>query len=127
SSQENAPNSTREKILKHKSLPLVRNNTVTKRTRASYSITQKLAVVDYAVQHGRNMAAVNFNLDATSSNWIAETNNKSKRIGSGQRAFYPEAKKRLYTWIIEQRKQALAVTYEIMQNRMMEILQQPDM
>ncbi|CAG8781768.1 8686_t:CDS:2, partial [Gigaspora rosea] len=62
-----------------------------------------------------------------SSNWTAETNNKSKRIGSGRRAFYPEAEKRLYMWIIEQRKQALAVTYEIMQNRMMEILQQPDM
>ncbi|CAG8797580.1 218_t:CDS:2, partial [Gigaspora margarita] len=40
-----------------------------------------------------------------SSNWIAETNNKNKRIGSGQRAFYPEAEKCLYTWIIEQRKQ----------------------
>ena len=88
-------------------------------------------MVEYAVQHGRNIAAVNFNLDASmvgrwikaSSNWTAETNNKSKRIGFGRRAFYSEAEKRLYTWIIEQRKQVLAVTYEIMQNRMMEILQ----
>ncbi|CAG8560603.1 15127_t:CDS:2 [Gigaspora rosea] len=78
SSQENAPNSNREKSLKHKSLPLVHNN------------TDKLK-------------------------WIAETNNKSKKIGSGRKAFYSEAEKRLCTWIIEQREQGLA------------ILQQPDM
>jgi molybdopterin-guanine dinucleotide biosynthesis protein A len=41
--------------------------------------------------------------------WNVETNGKSKRVGSGRKAFFPEAEKRLYDWIIEQRKQGLAV------------------
>ncbi|CAG8818056.1 16436_t:CDS:2, partial [Racocetra persica] len=108
--QENVPNSTWEKILKHKSLPLVHNNT------GSFVKTQ--------TQYNKE------NISLSEANQIVkctETNNKSKRIGSGRRAFYPEAEKCLYMWIIKQRKQALAVTYEIMQNLMMKILQQPDM
>ncbi|RIB16698.1 kinase-like domain-containing protein [Gigaspora rosea] len=62
-----------------------------------------------------------------SENWTEETNNRSKRVGSGRRAFYPEAERILYTWVIEQRKQALAITYTALQNKIAEILQQPDM
>ncbi|CAG8830181.1 38214_t:CDS:2, partial [Gigaspora margarita] len=107
SSQENVPNSNKKKILKHKANQIVKCSAkVTKRIQTSYSILQKLEVVNYVVQYRRNIAAVNFNFDAT---------------------FYSEAEKCLYMWIIKQRKQALAVTYKIIQNRMMEILQQPDM
>ena len=35
-----------------------------------------------------------------SSNWNLETNKKSKRVGSGRKAFFPEAEKRLYDWTI---------------------------
>ncbi|CAG8612260.1 3234_t:CDS:1, partial [Gigaspora rosea] len=37
------------------------------------------------------------------------------------------AERILYTWVIEQRKQALAITYTTLQNKIAEILQQPDM
>ena len=52
---------------------------------------------------------------------------KSKRVGAGRKAFYPEAEKKLYTWIIEQRKRGLAVTYTTIKIRMLEILDDPDM
>ncbi|CAG8837371.1 14653_t:CDS:2, partial [Gigaspora margarita] len=49
-----------------------------------------------------------------SKNWTIETNDKSKQLGSEQKAFFSEAKKKLYTWVFEQRKQALAITYKIL-------------
>ncbi|CAG8631282.1 4978_t:CDS:2, partial [Gigaspora rosea] len=96
---------------------------------------QKREVVNYATQYGRNQAARKFKLDGSivgrwvkvSENWTEETNNRSKRVGSGRQAFFPEAERILYTWVIEQRKQALAVTYTALQNKIAEILQQPDM
>ncbi|CAG8801752.1 31627_t:CDS:2 [Gigaspora margarita] len=91
SSQENVSNSNKKKILNEANQIVKRSAKVTKQTRTFYSILQKLEVVNYAVQYGRNMAAVNFILDA---------------------AFYPEAEKCLYTWIIEQRKQPLAELLE---------------
>jgi hypothetical protein len=48
-----------------------------------------------------------------SKNWNAKLNRNSKRVGSSQIAFYPEAEKKLYNWIIEQRKQGLGVSYSI--------------
>ena len=85
---------------------------VIKRQRESYSIEQKISVVTYAIQHGRNEAARHFELDSTmvgrwvkaSENWTAEIKDKCKRVGSGQKAFYPEAEKKLYNWIMEQKK-----------------------
>jgi hypothetical protein len=62
-----------------------------------------------------------------STSWTNETNEKSKRVGAGRKAFYPEAEKKLYTWIIEQRKRGLAVTYTTIKSRMLEILNEPDM
>src|ERR1044071_636099 len=85
---------------------------VVKRNRSAYSIKQKKEVVEYAKQMGRNKAASHFELDASmvgrwvkaSSGWT-EVNQNSKRLGSGRKPFYPESEKRLYDWIISQRKQ----------------------
>ena len=85
---------------------------VSKRTRTSYSIEQKEEVVEYAKYHRRNSAATHFGLDksmvgcwvSTSSSW-KEVSRNSRKIGSGQKDFYPKAEKILYNWIIEQRKQ----------------------
>ncbi|CAG8546115.1 11440_t:CDS:2, partial [Scutellospora calospora] len=46
---------------------------------------------------------------------------------SGRKAFFSEAEDKLYNWIIEQRKQGLAVTYINIQTKMLEILQEHDM
>ena len=62
-----------------------------------------------------------------SSSWTAETKEKSKRVGSGRKPFFPEAERRLYSWTIKQRKQGLAVSYTILRSKMMEILKEADM
>src|SRR6266542_7079296 len=90
---------------------------VDKRKRTSYSVEQKIEVVKYAEEYGNNKAAEYFDIYRSivgcwikaSLTWNVETNGKSKQVGSGQKAFFPEAEKRLYDWIIEQRKQDLAV------------------
>ncbi|GBB92847.1 hypothetical protein RclHR1_20650005 [Rhizophagus clarus] len=62
-----------------------------------------------------------------SKGWDSELNQDSKRIGSGRKAFYPEAEEKLYTWLIEQRKQGLAVTYTILRIKMQNILKEREM
>ncbi|GBB98313.1 hypothetical protein RclHR1_00320008 [Rhizophagus clarus] len=62
-----------------------------------------------------------------SKGWDFKLNQDSKRIGSGQKAFYPEAEEKLYTWLIEQRKQGLAVTYTILRIKMQNILKEREM
>ena len=52
---------------------------------------------------------------------------QSKRVGSGRKALFPEAEKKLYIWIIQQRKQGLSVTYITIKNKMLEILKKPEM
>src|SRR2546429_7626430 len=64
---------------------------------------------------------------SASSKWTSETKKKSKRVGSGRKALFPEAEKRLYTWIIQQRKQGLAVAYITIRSKMLEILKEPEM
>jgi len=106
-----------------------------KRNRNSYSIEQKNQVVTYAKENGRNEAARNFNLDSSmvgrwigaSKIWVAGMNQNIKRVGSGRKAFYPEAEKKLYDWIIEQRKQGLGITYEIARVKISDILREPNM
>jgi len=61
-----------------------------------------------------------------SVNWNDKVNRNGKSIGSGRKVFYPEAEKRLYNWIIEQRKQGLAVTYAIIRVKILNILKEPD-
>ncbi|GES78483.1 pogo transposable element with KRAB domain [Rhizophagus clarus] len=103
------------------------------RQRISYSLKEKLVVVKYAQENGRNAAAKHFNLDAPmvgrwikqSSSW-EEKNKKKKRAGTpGRKAFYPEAEKFLYNWIIEQRKKGFAVNYISMRLQMCKILKEP--
>ncbi|GBB86670.1 hypothetical protein RclHR1_13040006 [Rhizophagus clarus] len=62
-----------------------------------------------------------------SKGWDSELNQDSKQIGSGRKAFYPEAEEKLYTWLIEQRKQGLAVTYTILRIKMQNILNEHEM
>ncbi|EXX57682.1 hypothetical protein RhiirA5_441744 [Rhizophagus irregularis] len=107
-----------------------------KRSRTSYSVNQKNKVITYAKQHRGNEAARTFHLNASmverwvtaSKSWDTEINQNCKRIGSGQKAFYPEAERMLYVWLIEQRKQGLAIIYyTILRIKMQEILKEPEM
>ncbi|GBC08015.1 hypothetical protein RclHR1_07860009 [Rhizophagus clarus] len=108
---------------------------VIKRQRASYSIEQKKEVVTYARQRGRNEAARHFDLDKSmvgrwvkaSESWTSEIKNNTMRVGSGRKAYFPEAEAKLYNWVIVQRKKALAVTFVTVRLQMFEILREPDM
>ena len=62
-----------------------------------------------------------------STSWTTETKLNSLRIGSGRKAYYPEAEEKLYNWVIEQRKQGLAVTFTTIKVAMFNILKEPDM
>ncbi|GBB96818.1 hypothetical protein RclHR1_02840015 [Rhizophagus clarus] len=108
---------------------------VIKRQRASYSIEQKKEVVTYVRQRGRNEAARHFDLDKSmvgrwvkaSESWTSEIKNNTMRVGSGRKAYFPEAEAKLYNWVIVQRKKALAVTFVTVRLQMFEILREPDM
>jgi len=101
-----------------------------KQTRNSYSVEHKKDVIAYAKNYGNNQAARCFDIDcgmvscwvSTSSKWTSKTKEKSKRIGSGRKALFPEAGEKLYTWIIQQRKQGLAVTSITIRNKILKIL-----
>jgi len=98
-------------------------------------VSYKKEVIAYAKNHGNNQAAKHFDIDCgmvgrwvgASSKWTSETKEKSKRVGSGRKALFPEAEKKLYTWIIQQRKQGLAVAYITIRNKILEILKEPEM
>ena len=62
-----------------------------------------------------------------SENWNTKINQDSKQIGLGRKAFYLETEGKLYTWVIEQRKQELAVTYMILRVKMQEIIEISEM
>ena len=108
-------------------------NKVSVRQRTSYSIEEKLIVVKYAQENGRNVAAKYFSLDAPmigrwikQSNKWEEENKKKKRVGTPRRkAFYPEAENLLYSWVIEQRKKGFAVNYTAVRLQMCKILKEP--
>ena len=100
--------------------------------RTSYSIEEKLIVVNYAQENGRNAAARHFNLNAPMvGRWIRQSNEwekenkKKKHVGSGRKAFYPEAEDKLYNWVIEQRKKGLAVNYTSVRLQMYKIFKEP--
>jgi hypothetical protein len=48
------------------------------------------------------------------------------QVGSGRKAFYPEAEKELYDWVLDQRKKGLAVTFVTIRISMNEILDRAD-
>src|SRR6266542_2644823 len=62
-----------------------------------------------------------------SKTWTTELSKNSRRVSFERKVFFSEAEKKLYIWIIEQRKQGLAVTYKIIQFKMLEILKESDM
>ena len=103
------------------------------RQRTSYTIDEKLTVVNYAQENGRNVAAKHFGLDAPmigrwikqSSKWDKENKRKKRAGNPGRKAFYPEAEDLLYNWIIEQRKKGLAVNYISVRLQMYKILKEP--
>jgi len=103
------------------------------RQRTAYSIEEKLVVVSYAQENGRNVAAKHFSLDASmigrwvkqSNNWDKENKKKKRAETPGRKAFYPEAEDLLYSWIIEQRKKGLAVNYTSTRLQMCKILKKP--
>ncbi|GBC35010.2 pogo transposable element with KRAB domain [Rhizophagus irregularis DAOM 181602=DAOM 197198] len=126
-------------VAKHKQI--VKHKRVVKRKafksnvkRTSYSIKQKEEVVNYAKEYGRNSVAAHFEINKSmvgrwvkvSINWTDEINRNIKKVSTGRRVFYPEVEKKLYDWIIEQRKQGFAVTYSIIRVKMLEILRDPD-
>ncbi|CAB4406723.1 unnamed protein product [Rhizophagus irregularis] len=85
------------------------------RQRTSYLLEEKLIVVKYAQENGRNAAAKHFNLDAP----------MKKRSGTpGRKAFYSEAEKILYSWIMEQWKKGFAVNYISIRLQMCKILKE---
>ena len=106
-----------------------------KRRRNSYSVEQKKQIVTYARENGIIKAANYFELDKgmisrwvkLKEKWLREPSQNNKRVGAGRKSFYSEAEKELYDWIIEQRKQGLAVNYTIARVKMLDILKKPDM
>lgn len=105
-----------------------------KRRRNSYSIGKKQQVVNYAIENGRNAAARHFKLDSSMvGRWVkasekwSEKNQNIKKVGSGRKEFYPEAEKKLYIWIIEQRKKGLCVSYTTARIKFVEILKEQEM
>ncbi|CAG8499498.1 12426_t:CDS:2, partial [Acaulospora colombiana] len=105
------------------------------RQRAAYPISKKEEVVEYAKKYSRNAAARHYGLDApmvgrwvkASEKWNKDTNKNIMRLGSGRRAFFPEAEDRLHQWILEQRNAGTSMSYAIIRKQMLEILKEPDM
>ena len=70
-----------------------------RRIKSSYTISQKKKIVEFAKIHGRNEAGHQFNLaPAMIGKWIKaceewdeSVKNETKAVGSGRKAFFPEA------------------------------------
>ena len=69
-----------------------------------YSVEQKEVVVNYAKKYGRNSAAAHFGLNKSMvRRWVKactswnEISRNSKKVGSGRKAFFPEAERKLYS------------------------------
>jgi hypothetical protein len=105
------------------------------KTRTSYTVEKKKEVTEYAKKYGRNAAARHYKIDRTMigrwvkacNKWDDKVSNNSKRIGSGQKAHYPDAEIQLYAWICEQKDQVTKLTHAKIQTKMYEILKQSEM
>ena len=85
--------------------------------RSSYSASEKLQILQYAKNHGQRAAAQNFTIDHSMiSRWekqeetLKSAKGKNRRVGAGRKAKYPEAEASLKIWLIEFRKNGIAVT-----------------
>jgi len=97
--------------------------------RSSYSASEKLKILQYAKLHGQRAAARNFTIDHSMiSRWVKQeeklksARRKNRRVGSGRKAKYPEAEAHLKTWLLEFRKDGIAVTPKMVKVQMKEIL-----
>ncbi|CAI2163975.1 15028_t:CDS:2, partial [Funneliformis geosporum] len=97
--------------------------------RSSYSASEKLEILQYAKDHGQRAAARNFTIDHSMiSRWekqeekLRSAKGKNRRVGAGRKAQYPEAEVSLKTWLIEFRKDGIAVTPKMVKTHMKEIL-----
>ena len=97
--------------------------------RSLYSASEKLKVLQYAKYHGQRAAARNFSIDHSMiSRWekqedkLKSAKGKNRRIGAGRKAQYPEAETSLKMWLIEFRKDGIAVTSKMAKIYMKETL-----
>ena len=97
--------------------------------RSSYSASEKLKILLYAKERGQRAAARNFSIDHSMiSRWekhedkLKSANGKNRRVGAGRKPQYPEAEASLKTWVIEFRKDGIAVTPKMVKIYMKEIL-----
>ncbi|CAB4426669.1 unnamed protein product [Rhizophagus irregularis] len=117
----------RTKVLRNKTTKRSRTHTLLiKRTKLSLTLSNTDEMKRQ--RHFHLNASMVERWVTASKSWDTEINQNCKRIGSDQKAFYPEAEGKLYVWLIEQRKQGLAVTYyTILRIKMQEILKEPEM
>jgi len=97
--------------------------------RSSYSASEKLEVLQYAKLHGLRAAARHFTIDHSMiSRWqkkeekLKSTRGKNRRVGARRKAHYPEAEASLKTWLLEFRKDGIAVTPKMVKFYMKELL-----
>lgn len=100
--------------------------------RSSYSVAEKLQVLQYAKQYGLRPAGRHFTIDHSMiSRWQKQKEElelvkkrKRRRIGNnlGRKAQYSEAEADLKAWIVEFRQDGIAVTPKIVKTYMKELL-----
>jgi hypothetical protein len=104
---------------------------MSKTKRLSYSVAEKLKVLQYAEQNGFRAAERHFDIDHSMiSRWhknkekFEAAKKKSRRIGEnlGRNAQYPEAEADLNAWILEYRQDGIAVTTKVAKTYMKELL-----
>lgn len=62
-----------------------------------------------------------------SEKWKKNTDKNVMRLGSGRKAFFPEAEDKLYEWIFEGQHNIKSMTYSMIRKRMLEILKSSEM
>ena len=97
--------------------------------RSSYSASEKLKILQYAKERGQRAATRSFSIDHSMiSHWekwkdkFKTANGKNWHVGAGRKPQYPEAETNLKTWLIEFRKDGIAVTPKMVKIYMKEIL-----
>ena len=106
-----------------------------RRQRDSYSLKDKLEVVQRANEIGRNKAARQYDIDATlverwmkwytDNNFDFETseNKNSKRIGASWCEFFVDEENVLYQWVLQLRSGSLVVNYTSLKLKMLDLVQ----
>lgn len=104
-----------------------------KSERQSYSVEEKTVVVRFALASNNTRAAAHFGIDKSMvSRWVKTLkdqldnlqNRKSCRVGAGRKEFFPTEEKQLFTWFLQMREAALAVTYHGLKIEMLKLVNQ---